>query len=159
MRAKAYFNDKAMLNTKESWKVLNQLSGRKREKNEITLLENGIQITDNVLVANIFQHYFMSIVGTSEVFPNNYLTLGDRVSYTFSFDFVSSSDITIILKMLDIGKATGIDDISPFILSQTSDDIAKHLEILINQMFSHGVYPSKLKETVVHPIYKKESRL
>jgi len=159
LKSKAYYNDKAVLNTKESWKVLNHLSGRKREKSSITLVDNGISISDDQLVANLFQDYFISIVGAAEMSTQNHVTLGERVSDSFAFDFVSTSEIANIIKTQDIGKATGIDGISPFILSQTSDDIAKHVEILLNQMFTYGVYPSKLKETVIHPIHKKESRL
>lgn len=159
LRAKAYYNDKAMLSTKESWKVVNHLTGRQREKNDITLLENGIRITDNVLVANIFQHYFMSIVGSLDKSPEDPVILGDRIIQTFTFDSVSTSEISNILETLDVGKATGIDGISSFILSQTSKELAKYIEILINQMLTYGKYPLKLKETIVYPIHKKDSKL
>jgi len=159
LKAKAYYNDKAVLNTKESWKVLNHLSDRKREKSSTTLLDNGISIADDQMVAYIFQDYFMSIVGSTEIILKNHVILGERISHTFEFDYVTTREIAFILKSLDIGKATGIDDISPFMLSQTSDEIAKHVEILINQMFTYGVYPSKLKQTVIHSIHKKESQV
>jgi exonuclease III len=159
LKSKAYYNDKAVLNTKESWKVLNHLSGRKREKNSISLLDNGLTISDDLVVANLFQDYFLSIVGETEPIPNHHVTLGERISQSFEFEVVTTSEILNILKTLDIGKATGRDGISPFILSQTSDDIVKHVEVLLNQMISYGIYPSKLKETIIHPIHKKESRL
>lgn len=159
LKSKAFFNDKAILNTKESWSVLNHLSGRKRVKNSIILLEKGVNIMDDQLVANVFQDYFMSIVGLSESFSSNHVILGERISHSFSFESVSLDDILCILKNLDIGKATGIDGISPFILSETSDVIAKYAMILINQMFIFGIYPSELKATLVHPLHKKDSQL
>lgn len=162
LKARAFYNDKAMLNTKESWKALNYSTGRKRDKKEITLMESDISISDDKIIANIFQDYFMSIVGTinpDQEDSSKHIILGERISQTFEFEFVSTNEIANILKSLDIGKATGIDGISPFILSQTCDEIVKYVEILINQMFTYGTYPSKLKETVVHPIHKKESPL
>jgi hypothetical protein len=157
-RSKSYYSDKVILNSKEAWKVLNELTGKSIKKEAIILNENGVRISDTKEIANIFQEHFLSIVGISKTCSN--ITFRDERNVNeFQFHDITPNEVKSIINALDTGKASGLDNISPFLWTQISEECSEHVSILINQMFDMSIYPPKLKETQVIPIHKKESKL
>ena len=159
LKTRTYYNDKMSLNIKESWNALNQLSGTSRKTDSIVLEEKNIRLNDDKCIAEIFQEYFLSIVGRSDDIKTIPHILGEKANNSFSFTSVSYSDVENSLRFLDIGKATGIDGISPFIWTQICEEIAVYVQVMINQMFAFSTYPLRLKETIIRPILKKGSSL
>jgi hypothetical protein len=51
-------------------------------------------------------------------------------------------------------KSAGLDDISPYLLKKCVPHIIKPLLELVNASIREGIFPSKLKKSVVKPIYK-----
>ena len=158
IRIKSYYSDKATLNIKEAWKSLNYLSGTQKERKKIVLHEKNARINDDIQIANIFQEYFLSIVGVCSA-TNKIQVLVGECQNTFEFQAVTPEEVEVIMRSLDIGKASGIDNISPFLWTQVSEECSIHVSTLINQMFSRSEYPKRLKETIVLPIHKKDSPL
>lgn len=158
MRTKSYYSDKIILNNKEAWKTLNQLSGKNEIRSDIILEDNGVRINDSSAIANIFQEHFLSIVGKSTE-CSDLKIIDERNINEFKFQEVTPIDVKNVINLLDIGKASGMDNISPFLWTQISDECSLHVSVLINQMFSISIYPANLKETQVIPIHKKDSKL
>jgi hypothetical protein len=52
-------------------------------------------------------------------------------------------------------KSAGLDDISTYLLKKCIPHIIKLLLELVNVSIRIGIFPSKLKKSVVKPIYKK----
>lgn len=157
-RAKLYYNDMTFLNIKASWKVLNEFSGRTKSNNLITLQEIDRRIIEPSEIANIFQQHFMSIVGYKEQ-PDKVHILGPSPKSKFSFEPTTDFEIKIIMKSLNIGKASGYDNIAPFIWCKLSDVACGLISNLINSIMCMRIYPSALKKTVVFPIHKSGSVL
>jgi len=117
-----------------------------------------MRITDQTKVANAtlkFQNYFMSIVGTKSNSNNEqceYECADLSKSNQFEFSDVSEERIKMIMSSIDIGKATGLDNISPFIWNQLRNEGAKPLEILFNSIIDKCIYPQALNKSVDHPI-------
>jgi hypothetical protein len=55
-------------------------------------------------------------------------------------------------------KSAGLDDISPYLLKKCIPHIIKPLLELVNVSIREGIFPSKLKKSVVKPIYKKREK-
>jgi hypothetical protein len=51
-------------------------------------------------------------------------------------------------------KSAGLDDISPYLLKKCVPHIIKLLLELVNASIREGIFPSKLKKSVVKPMYK-----
>jgi hypothetical protein len=51
-------------------------------------------------------------------------------------------------------KSAGLDDISPYLLKKCVPHIIEPLIELVNASIREGIFPSKLKKSVVKPIYK-----
>ena len=68
----------------------------------------------------------------------------------------SPQEIFTLINTLNLNKASGYDDISPFILKTAAHIIALPLSILLNHML-FGVFPNQLKIAKVVPVYKSDS--
>ena len=66
----------------------------------------------------------------------------------------SPQEITKLIYNLDSNKASGYDDISPFILKTAVHIISLPLSIILNLCISNGVFFNNLKVAKVIPVYK-----
>ena len=66
----------------------------------------------------------------------------------------SPQEIIKLIYNLDSNKASGYDDISPFILKTAVHIIPLPLSIILNLCISNGVFPNNLKVAKVIPVYK-----
>jgi hypothetical protein len=55
-------------------------------------------------------------------------------------------------------KSTGLDDISPYLLKKCTPYIIKPFIELVNASIREGIFSSKLKNSVVKPIYKNRTK-
>ena len=156
-----YYNDRALLNDKEMFKVLNELSGICETRKQITLEIEGAKVSNEGTVANIFQDYFMSIVGEkcTQNVDCTFMEINPNTTNKFSFNNVTESKVRMIMSALNIGKATGLDKISPFVWNNLHDIGAENIAILFNSMIDKCKYPERLKETLIHPIHKAGSKM
>ena len=70
-----------------------------------------------------------------------------------------STEVSNIIFSLNQNKSDGPNSIPIKILKLLNKDISDQLEILFNQSFSCGIFPSILKTSKIIPIYKKGSKL
>lgn len=80
------------------------------------------------------------------------------VKDSFGLSKVKESDICKILKDLNAGKATGLDNLSARFVNDAAEIIACPLTNIINISIQHGVFPNDLKLARVIPIYKKNNK-
>lgn len=113
-RKKAYYSDIPCVDIKAVWKVLNN--------------NTGFEDRD---IANEFQTYFLTKVGIKKP-PLKPVYLSAPASTTFNFDKVSELTISNHLKQLDIGKSSGIDDVSPFVWCEIHEKAACHLHVIFS---------------------------
>lgn len=102
----------------------------------------------------------MSIVGVQET---NIGTQDIAISVIsrvpkFEFEAVSLDRIIRIMEDLDIGKAAGLDNISPFIWKETRNESAHHVMVLFNSIIEKSIFPSRLKEGFIYPLHKGGSK-
>ena len=144
------------------YRELNKLSGRNVTKDEVRIIEpehNVVVREDNL----------------ADFFNQRFASQGERVSRSISamsveefqlertvnimcFYPTSLDEIHRSISDLEIGKATGNDELSAEVLKISALAIVPYLQKLINQTFSQGEFPDCLKIATVFPLLKSGSQ-
>ena len=143
---------------KNTWKVLNDLMGKKSAVTEISELvtsssQNGLSNAKDI--ADHFNKHFTQIgpdlatnLPTSTTNPEDYLK---RHSTTFQLSEIKSSRVLKLLLKLDVSKATGLDQISNKILQLAGPVICNQRTDLFNLSVKSGIFPNDWKLAKVSP--------
>ena len=86
-------------------------------------------------------------------YPPDYL--GNRSSASFFVSPTNRNEVKNIISQLQIGKSVGPCSIPVNLLKMLSPAIVSPLVILINESFSTGIFPDKLKIAHVVALHKK----
>jgi len=154
--------------TKTTWNIINELLGKQNSFNDIhQLTVEGTHYPNQQHIAEEFNKYFSTIVDTinnnKRVTPNintsssyNYLQQveGNHCS-PMVFKSFSTNEIISIIKSLKTKNSFGYDEISPRILKASANYISSPLTYICNRAISAGVFPDRLKYSIVTPIFKK----
>ena len=147
---------------KATWKVLNDLLGKKSCATKINELKSdcGVTITNPEDIADYMNKHFAAIgpnlasknqVNEDNITPTEFLTKRDS---SFNLKKVEASSVLKLLNGVKINKATGIDKISNRILKLAAPVIYKNLTDLFNLSITSGVFPSDWKIAKVSPLFK-----
>ena len=149
-------------NPKKTWDILRSLLPNKSissATNSISI--NGEIVSDPAAILEKFNSHFSNIGQSLATSITNDSHINDFHSYLKSpcssyiyLHPTSPQEITKLLYNLDSNKASGYDDISPFILKTAIHIISLPLSIILNLCISNGVFPNNLKVAKVIPVYK-----
>ena len=156
---------------KNTWKLLNQVAGRKAKKCELPsyfkkLIHRNdqspiqINIEDNKSIANEFNIYFANIGKdlSNEIKYHGKKTmesyLHGNIESSFKFQLITDEEVLEIIGTLEPKQSSGNDNISSKLLIQMAPTIHSILRVIINQSLFTGIFPDKLKTAIVSPIYK-----
>ena len=157
------------------------------EKSDITLVEDDKLVTGENEIVGIFLDYYTNIVKYSsgsppsniadklrptakiieiiksiEEFYQNHPSIKRiktlNIEDSFSFKNVTKNDVLKIIKKLDSKKAIGVDNISPKIIKDAAEILAKPLRDIINLSINECIFPTKAKIAAVLPFFKKDDR-
>ena len=92
---------------------------------------------------------------TVDTDPLYYVKPSDRV---FSFERINVQEVVNLVKGIDGGKATGLDNIPCKLLKIAADVVAPSLTCIFNQSLLTGIYPSDWKLAKVTAISKNGSK-
>ena len=161
---KCYYEAEFLKNktsSKETWKTLNALLGRKTNGKEIPsrfLSETGQTFEGDSTIANGFNEFFANIGPTlqSKIPPSNKNPLDYLPEFTgdnMLLHGVTEDDLETYINSLK-NKGAGIDKINTKMLKRTYQSILRMLCHFFNICLSQGIFPKALKIGVVKPIYK-----
>ena len=147
---------------KATWKVLNDLLGKKSCITKINELKSdgGVTITNPEDIADYMNKHFAAIgpnlaskiqVNEDNITPTEFLTEKDS---SFNLKKVEASSVLKSLTRVKINKATGIDKISNKILKIAAPVIYKNLTDLFNLSITSDVFPSDWKIAKVSPLFR-----
>lgn len=155
-----------MKNSKLVWSKINSLLARKSKKSSlpVEILHNGTTVSDQTLIANIFNSFFTSIAkNIRDKIPksskNCKYFLKDPVNETIFLTPTNEEEIIKLISQLSNNKASGPNSIPTCILMLLKFELANPLATLFNLSLSTGVFPDMLKIANVIPVYKKDSKL
>ena len=84
-----------------------------------------------------------------------YKYLEQHTGDPLTFKYASTQEITSIIKSLNTKNSTGYDEISTKILKISDDYISSPLTHIVNKSISVGIFPERLKYSIINPVYKK----
>ena len=146
-------------NPKKTWDILRSLLPNKSISSALSI--NGEIVSDPAAILEKFNSHFSNIGQSLVTSITNDSHINDFHSYLKSpcsssiyLHPTSPQEITTLIYNLDSNKASGYDDISPFIIKTAVQIISLPLSIILNLCISNGVFPNNLKAAKVIPVYK-----
>lgn len=106
--------------------------------------------------ADILQSQFLSVFNRNESIPIP--KLAQRTKFNLKNIKVQADVVRRRLKLLNVNKSLGPDNIHPRMLVELADQIYKPITLLLNKSLKTGKLPNEWKEAYITPIYKKGSR-
>ena len=155
--------DKYKDDIKKTWATITELLNKKTSKNDYPryFLINDMPVSDHSQIAREFNKYFVNIgpsLANSITPPpgksyQEYLL--DPCETPLHFITATKSEIRQIIDSLKTKTSCGFDGISNKLLKFIIDEIIEVMTLIINQMFSTGIFPDKLKIAKIVPIFKR----
>ena len=155
--------DKANGNSKETWKVINEIRGKQKVKIKPSFIIDGTLVRERRIIANGFNNYFTSIASKLNESENGLLIeplpkytdyIKNSVESSIFLADSSPEEIIEIIKELSSNKAS---DIPIIILKRCSHMMSPILAKFLNSFYNLGLFPSILKTGIVSPVFKKDN--
>ena len=139
-----YFSENLDANksdARKTWQLINELQSRQSKSTKVSQVKTGNQVfTSPGDIAEAFNNHFTNISQSAaqeipglEIDP---LAFINPVNGVFSFQRIN------IKKVIDVGKATGLDKIPNRLLKIDADVVAPSLTGIFNQSLVTGIFPS-----------------
>ena len=153
--------ENAQGNSKETWKIINEIRGKKKSNPKPSFIINGSLVQDRRSIANGFNGYFTSIAATLNnceygipilSLPKFTDYMGPSVSSSIFLSNCSCNEIKEIISEMVNGKSS---DIPIVILKRCSALISPILTQFYNSFMDEGLFPDLLKIGQISPIFKK----
>ena len=170
-KAKQTYNKKLIENNQGDarafWRTMKSILPGEKKSSPKTMDINGELCSDENRIANHFNSFFATAVSRMkqalgfEHSTNRHRTGHDtttRSLQSFKFEKVSEAFVLKTIKQLKSGKASGLDNISPRLLKDSAEVIAKPLTCIINESLAQGVVPQAWKFAKVTPCSKRAWR-
>ena len=157
-----YFHENKS-NMKLLWKGIKDIISLKPNSSDTfshLVDDNGSKISDCVHIANEFNEYFTNVAeGITKNIPRTQKSplsyLRNSNSNSFFISPCTTEDVSKVIRSLKNGKSSGPNSIPIKLLKTLDNPISSDLAVLINESFTTGVFPDRLKIAKVIPIFKK----
>ena len=148
---------------KKTWKVINEVLKPNKQSNDVTSFKVDDKIlTDSSEIANSFNEFFTSIgsklasdIVDRGIQPDIYF--GPRCQSDFIFAPITNQEIVDLVVSLSDASA-GCDNISTKVVKNAIHEIVIPLKHIFDISLSTGIFPDKLKQSRVTPIFKSGDR-
>ena len=143
---------------RHTWLQLNAALGRKRRKPVNSLSSGDGALTNTIDIVNRFVSHFSTLSATpnqAQAKPRHQISPSTA---TFKFSEIMEEQVLKKLSALDVGKATGPDQISARLLCMVAPKIAGCLTALFNASLMCGEFPSEWKCANVSPVPKASDK-
>lgn len=152
-------------NPKRLWKVINEISGKKSNKdsfpiNKFTDNQEGYPNEDShKQVANDFNEYFANVGNNlaSKIISGGIPVVDDNdhvAESVFVMRQATEADVLFYVNGLRGGSAPGCDGVAASLLKDNVNSFISPLRHIINLSVESGVFPDTLKTAKVIPLYK-----
>ena len=136
----------------------------KKEKKYINYLKvDDQQVTDPFVISNYFNKFFTTFTTISKKIESKIVQtdkkysdfLDNPLEKTFFLTPTEPNEVQSLIKILNLKKVTGPNNIPTKLLKVFDKTISVPLANLINLSFEKGIFPKSLKIASVIPIFKK----
>lgn len=149
--------------SKKIWDVINnQVIGKSKNENVKNVNINGINTTNEKIIAEGFASHFKSAAenlhNQLNIDPDKHKQyLNDRKP-AWEFVEVTENEVLKVINSLAPKTSQGIDGISNKLLKMSKFKLLKPISMLFNKCIQTGIFPAHFKIAKVVPIYKKGDR-
>lgn len=144
---------------KETWKIINQERNKKPKADTVIHLNtNNILETDPLLVANLFNNFFIELGNTSSFIDKQDQEEELKDIGLTNFKTITEKDLKELTKVMKPSKAAGNDAIPGTLIHHCKEELQKPIVDVINSSIIHSKVPSKMKISLVYPKYKKQDK-
>ena len=152
-------------NTKNLWKTINHVIRKTNNKTETvdSLKVDKREVFNGKEIANEFAKYFSTIgkdLASKMKRPNTniatYLKKVRTNSHSIFLTPVTTVELEGIITKLKPKLSSGLDDINNKIIKELKEFIVPSLAIIFNNSLVEGIFPKRMKEAKVVPLYKSK---
>lgn len=149
---------------KSTWNIISELTGKPRLQENIKLEINDNLIVNPQQISEEFNNFFINapyetinkITGPTSTTNLTTDVNKTEISNSMFLSYITEQEILSIIKdKLKNKHSTGPDEISSNLIKKIAEYIVKPLTHIINESFTDGIFPSRLKTALVSPIFKK----
>ncbi|KAL0861481.1 hypothetical protein ABMA27_009011 [Loxostege sticticalis] len=145
---------------KASWDIVkSNIILTNSPKNDIKQIKkNDITYNRPCDIAELFNNFYIDLTCESNINSSTNPINENPIRNVESSMFltpINEIDVKNIIKSLRNTNSTGYDDINTKILKICADFMSCPLSHIINLSFEQGIFPNRLKTSVIKPIYKK----
>ena len=148
--------------SKQVWKIINELLHRKKYKDdfEVITFENQ-ELTDNHAIAKSFSEYYKYAAYNriknikSDKTHTDFLIRSDQKYNTFEFKSIDIYDTWNYIQTIQPKSSSGFDCFPSKLLKMAAPSLLKPLTAIINKCFESGQFPEILKNSKIYPVFKK----
>lgn len=149
---------------KATWNTISTKVSTNYRQSDISQIKSDNKIySDPIDICNIFNNYFIELTNKINLLPNsmtcNNSNRNKIIPHTIFLRPVSENEIYNIIMSLKNSKASGYDYITTRVLKLCAPYICRPLAHIINLSYVEGIFPEKLKISIVTPLYKKGNHL
>lgn len=168
-----YFQNKlfdAGTDLRKTWSIVNEITNNKQTKPRTieSIVVNNIEMHSKIepkKIANAFNDHYIEIghtlaKGITKMSNATDLLLNSIPvnNKTIFLTPTSESEIENIIKNLKNSHSTGEDNVKIITLKKTAKQICVPLTHIVNNTLKTGIFPDKLKKSIVIPIHKSGNR-
>ena len=150
-------------NLRKLWVGVREVISSNSSKSDtvISLKLNNSITSEPSIVCDAFNDFYSTIaekVRSKIPFTRHHFSkwLLNRNPNSFFTSPTSPAEVSEVLRSLNSHKASGPNSLSPQVISIVLDKISHILSDIINLSFSSGIFPTKLKEANVIPVFKNK---
>ena len=148
--------------SRKTYKLLNEIKGEQKSANSVPYLD-VLQADNNepsqMDIAEAFNDHFTSVAkDIIRTLPPSEEIKISRVDKSMFLFPANEQEILEIIQNLENKSSSGDDYISNLIIKSASTIIAPYLTGLVNKSMNQGVFPDKLKNAKVIPLFKEGSK-
>lgn len=150
--------------SKATWKIINDNTKNNNNNNHKNYIEqikiDEHLITDPQEIAQAFNDFYIDQVNQQCTKKTNQI---NPVGITFNpnslfLNPTTPYEVYLIIKNLKNTNSTGHDKICTKVLKYVAEVISPVLSYLINLSIEKGIFPEKLKISIIKPVFKKSDR-
>lgn len=138
------------------WNTIKSNITNNHHKNDIECIKfDDIIYNDPTKICDIFNNFYINMTKNNHSSNNNNFNITTNNTNTIFLTPVTTNEIYNIIMTLNNTKCSGYDDINTKVIKLCAIKLSLPISHVINLSFEQGVFPDKLKLSVVKPLYKK----
>lgn len=164
-KIKFYSNEieKAKHSMKETWEILNKLSGKCKKKGVDETISKYLGKTNsNEVIVNTFAESFVTEIVKIQhncSITTQHGNMMNPAMQSMFMPIVHSAEVEEMIEKMNVNKQPGLDGIRVKDMQYLNKEIGVVIAHLINLSIKSGIVPDNLKTSIVRPIYKKGDHL